>query len=198
MHAAPSAMPFVRAPHGADFAEALRRGRRRLMVAGALALLLGIVAIVVPAVASVATAIFFGWILVVAAVYHVVDACSVDHRQRMVVRLLVAALTLAAGLYLLLAPLAGTFTLTVILVLWLVAVGVARLVIGVTEVGSPGAMLLAASGALELGLGLLIAERLPSSASWAIGLIIGIDLLVSGACLIALALALGRMRQLAA
>jgi uncharacterized membrane protein HdeD (DUF308 family) len=55
-------------------AEALRRGRRRLMIAGVIALVLGFVAIVVPAVASVATAIFIGWILVIAAGFMTADA----------------------------------------------------------------------------------------------------------------------------
>jgi len=43
-----------------DLLEALRRGRKRLMIAGVLMLVLGAVAIIVPAVASVATAIFIG------------------------------------------------------------------------------------------------------------------------------------------
>jgi uncharacterized membrane protein HdeD (DUF308 family) len=171
--------------------EALRRGRRRLMVAGVLALVLGIVAIVVPAVASVATAIFIGWILVVASVFQAVDAFSVRHRGRMVLRLLIAALTFAAGLYLLVAPLSGTFTLTVMLVIWFVAVGIARLVFGLSELGVPGAGNTALIGALDLVLGILIAEKLPSSADWAIGLLVGVDLIFSGVFLIWLSRTLG-------
>src|SRR4051812_26251967 len=79
MHAAPSATSYVRAPRGSDSAEALQRGRRRLLIAGALAILLGVAAILVPAIASVTTAIFIGWVLVFAAIYHVIDAFSVEH-----------------------------------------------------------------------------------------------------------------------
>jgi uncharacterized membrane protein HdeD (DUF308 family) len=175
--------------------EALRRGRRRLMVAGVLALVLGIVAIIVPAVASVATAIFIGWILVIASVFQAVDAFSVRHRGRMVLRLLVAALTFAAGLYLLVAPLSGTFTLTVMLVIWFVAVGIARLVFGLSELGVPGAGNTALIGALDLVLGILIAEKLPSSADWAIGLLVGVDLIFSGVLLIWLARTLGAIAR---
>jgi uncharacterized membrane protein HdeD (DUF308 family) len=175
--------------------EALRRGRRRLMVAGVLALVLGIVAIAVPAVASVATAIFIGWILVIASVFQAVDAFSVRHRGRMVLRLLIAALTFAAGLYLLVAPLSGTFTLTVMLVIWFVAVGIARLVFGLSELGVPGAGNTALIGALDLVLGILIAEKLPSSADWAIGLLVGVDLIFSGVLLIWLARTLGAMAR---
>jgi len=77
------------------------------MIAGILALALGAVAIVVPAVASVGTAIFIGWILVFASGFQVADAIAVRHRGRMVLRLLLAVLTFAAGLYLLVAPLSG-------------------------------------------------------------------------------------------
>jgi uncharacterized membrane protein HdeD (DUF308 family) len=124
-----------------DPVEALRRGRRQLMIAGAIAVVLGFAAIVVPAVASVATAIFIGWILVIAGGFMTADAFSVRDGKRTAVRLLLALLTFAAGLYLVIAPLDGTFTLTVMLVLWFVAVG-----------------------ALDLLLGILIAVELPSSA----------------------------------
>jgi uncharacterized membrane protein HdeD (DUF308 family) len=199
MHVARSFSPLARPARDAPVrTDALRRGRRRLMIAGTLALLLGAGAIVVPTVASVATAVFIGWILVLGSFYQVVDAFSVDHGGRRVGRLLLAALTLAAGLYLLLAPLSGTFTLTVMLVLWFVAVGVVRMALGASEFGrDPEAGVMVLGGALELLLGLLIAERLPSSASWAIGLLVGIDLLVSGASLIGLALSVRRLERAA-
>jgi uncharacterized membrane protein HdeD (DUF308 family) len=157
------------------------------MVAGVVAIVLGIVAIVVPAVASVATAIFIGWILVLASGYLAFDAFAVRHGGRMALRLLLAVLTFAAGLYLLVAPLDGTFTLTVMLVIWFVAVGVARVVVGIAELGVPGAGMTAVIGGLDLVLGIFIAVQLPSSADWAIGLIVGIDLLFSGIFLVSLA-----------
>jgi uncharacterized membrane protein HdeD (DUF308 family) len=173
-----------------DLADALRKGRRNLMIAGVLEVILGVVAIIVPAVASVATAIFIGWVLVVASGFYAWDAFSVRHRGRMALRLILAVLTFAAGVYLLVAPLDGVFTLTVMLVIWFAATGTARLVMGLAELGTPGAGWLAASGAMSLILAILIAVQLPSSAAWAIGLLVGINLLFSGTALIALARAL--------
>jgi uncharacterized membrane protein HdeD (DUF308 family) len=177
----------------ASLPDALHRGRRRLMIAGVLFVLGGAVAILVPAVASVTTAIFIGWVLVFASVVETINAFSVEHWGRRALRLLIAALTLAAGVYLLVAPLDGTYTLTVMLVLWLVATGIARVAIGLAELPAPGAGLTALSGAIDLVLGVLIAEKLPSSASWAIGLIVGVDLLFTGSVLVALALQLKRV-----
>jgi uncharacterized membrane protein HdeD (DUF308 family) len=170
--------------------EALHKARRRLMVAGGLFLLLGAAAIVVPAVASVATAIFVGWILVVASGIQAADAIAVRHAGRMAVRLLLAVLTFGAGLYLLVAPLRGVFTLTVMLVIWFAATGTARIVFGIAERPLPGWGMTVLNGVLSLVLAVLIAERLPSSADWAIGLIVGIDLVFAGVTLIGIGRAL--------
>jgi uncharacterized membrane protein HdeD (DUF308 family) len=174
----------------ADSAEQLRRMRRRLTIAGVVSLLAGIVAIVLPNIASIATAIFVGWLLVLVAALYVVDAFSTPDQTRTTLRLLLAVLTFAAGVYLLVAPLDGTYTLTVILVIWFVAIGIARLVIGVTDYPTFEGIMLAVSGALALGLGLLLAMRLPDAASWAIGLVVGVDFVFTGALMIALARAL--------
>jgi uncharacterized membrane protein HdeD (DUF308 family) len=181
------------APLADDLTEALHRGRRRLMIAGGLAVVLGAVAIVVPAVASVATAIFIGWILILAGAYHVTDAFAAEDGGRRALRLVLALLTLVAGFYLVVAPLDGTFTLTVVLVIWFMATGTARIIVGIAERGVPGAWMTVANGALSLVLGILIAEKLPSSADWAIGLIVGIDLLFAGVTLMSLGRALRRL-----
>ena len=160
------------------------------MIAGVLATVLGIVAIVVPAVASVATAIFIGWILIIAGGLQLADAFAVPDRGRTALRAVLAVLTFAAGLYLLLAPLDGVFTLTVMLVIWFVASGVARIASGIAERGVPGAGMTFLNGLLSLALGLLVALKLPESADWAIGLLVGIDLLFAGTSLIWLSRAL--------
>ncbi len=187
MGTAPSATPYTTRATTADAAEELKRTRRWLTITGVLSLLGGVVAIVLPNVASVATAIFIGWLLVFASALDVVDAFSTREGKRIALRLLMAVLTFAAGLYLLAAPLDGTFTLTVMLVIWFVAIGVARIVIGISDRGTRGAGLLVLTGLLSLALGLLIALELPSSAAWAIGLIVGIDLAFWGAQMIAVA-----------
>jgi uncharacterized membrane protein HdeD (DUF308 family) len=170
-----------------DLLEALRHGRRRLMVAGVLMLVLGVVAIIVPAVASVATAIFIGWILVIASAFDLANALAVDHGGRKALRIVLAVITFAAGLYLIVAPLDGVFTLTVVLVIWFLAVGTARVIVAIAERGVPGWGMTLVSGAISILLGVLIAEELPSSADWAIGLIVGVDLLFSGTLLTSLA-----------
>lgn len=163
------------------------RRRVPLIVSGVLAIVGGVVALVVPAVASVGTALFIGWILIFASIAIGIHAFAVAGLGRALLRLLFALITLAAGLYLLISPLEGTFTLTVMLVIWFVALGVARVVTGLAELGVPGAGYTILSGLVSLVLAALIASELPSSADWAIGLLVGIDLLVAGASALGLA-----------
>jgi len=160
--------------------EDLRDGRRWLLISGWIAVIAGAVAIVVPAVASVATAIFIGWILLAGAVFLLVDAFAVRELGRMLLRLLLAFATGAAGLALLLAPLHGTYTLTVLLVLWFALTGTMRIFTAIAERGTPGAGWIGANGVLTLLLAILIGAHLPESSDWAIGLLVGIDFLVFG------------------
>lgn len=171
--------------------EHVKRARKWLLVAGGLAVLGGLVSIVVPAVASVTVAILVGWILVLVGVTLAVDAFSLRRtRERWGLRMLWAALTVVAGIYLIVAPLHGTLTLTVVLAAWFFTIGVLRLLAGLRERGTPGAGMVAVNGALSLLLGLLIAVSLPSSAAWAIGLLVGVDLIFYGVTALLLARAL--------
>ena len=164
--------------------------RRTPLIIGAIATIAaGIVAIIVPAVASVGIAIFTGIVLVAAGGALGLGALAAEGRRWKLLGGFGSLLTLAAGIYLLVSPLEGTFTLTVILVIWLVAVGFAQIVAGFTGRGSEGAGYTIFAGATSLVLGLLIATELPSSADWAIGLLVGIQLVAFG--LISLGRALG-------
>ncbi len=160
--------------------ESLREGRKWLLISGWLAVIAGTIAIIVPAVASVTVAIFIGWMLLLGAVFLLIDAFAVRELGRMALRLLLAFAAGAAGLGLLLAPLRGTYTLTVLLVLWFATTGVMRIAAAVAERGTPGAGWMGANGVITLLLGVLIGAKLPESSDWAIGLLVGIDFLFYG------------------
>jgi uncharacterized membrane protein HdeD (DUF308 family) len=161
--------------------EALARNWKWLLASGILAILAGAVAISVPAVASVFTATFIGWVILFSSVFMLVDAFAPPRTTgRVLLRLLYAGLFVFVGIYLLVAPLEGTLTLTFVLAVWLIALGVMRLAAALGEFHRPGAGLVALNGAASLALGVLIAVELPSSADWAIGLLVGIDFLFYG------------------
>jgi uncharacterized membrane protein HdeD (DUF308 family) len=156
----------------------IKRVRMLLLAVGILALLGGIAAIIVPIVASVTMTLFIGWMLMFYGVVSFVRALRAHAtRSTKLWRVLNAVLAFAVGFYLVVLPLNGTITLTFLLAVWFFGTGVFSLASAWEHRGVPGAGWMAFDGVLSVVLGLLIAFNLPSSAAWAIGLLVGIYLL---------------------
>jgi len=158
----------------------VRKARRWLMVSAILALLGGAAAIVVPAVATLTMTIFIGWILVYAGVVMAIHSWTQRAAGRTWERALQALLALVVGVYMVLFPGAGALSLTLLLVIWLVISGGLQLAAARQLRGLPGAGWMLFGGVLAILLAVLIALDLPSSAAWAIGLIVGVNLIFWG------------------
>ncbi|MEX2106044.1 MAG: HdeD family acid-resistance protein [Solirubrobacterales bacterium] len=168
--------------------EGLARSWKGLMFVGVVAIVVGCVAILVPAVASVGTAIFIGWILLIAGAFLVAAAFSAPSIGTVVLRLLWAALTVVVGVWLIVEPHHGTLTLTLVLGIYFLFMGLTRIAVAFAGRGQPNAGLLGLSGVAGLLIGILILVKFPSSADWAIGLLVGIDLIFAGWTLTSVAL----------
>jgi uncharacterized membrane protein HdeD (DUF308 family) len=166
----------------------LARGWKPLMVVGILAIVVGCVAIVVPAVASVGTAIFIGWILLIAGAFLVAGAFTAHSIGTVLLRLVWAALTVIVGVYLIAEPHNGTLTLTLVLGIYFLFMGLTRIAVAFAGRGQPNAGLVGLSGFAGLLIGILVLAKFPSSADWAIGLLVGIDLIFAGWTLTSVAL----------
>jgi uncharacterized membrane protein HdeD (DUF308 family) len=168
--------------------EGLAKGWKPLMAVGVIAILVGCVAIVVPAAASVGTAIFIGWILLFAGAFLVAGAFMAHSIGSVILRLIWAGLTVIVGLYLIFEPHNGTLTLTLVLGIYFLIMGVTRVTAAFLARGRPGAGLVGLSGICGLLIGILVLAKFPSSADWAIGLLVGIDLIFAGWTLVSVAL----------
>ena len=166
----------------------LARTWKALMAVGVLAILVGCIAILVPAVASVGTAIFIGWVLLIVGAFMIAAAFSAVSVGTLLLRLLWAALTVIVGLWLIVEPHNGTLTLTFVLGLYFLFMGVTRIAVAFLSRGQPNAGLLGLSGIAGLLIGVLVLVEFPSSADWAIGLLVGIDLIFAGWTLTSIAL----------
>jgi uncharacterized membrane protein HdeD (DUF308 family) len=171
--------------------EETARHWKLLLAVGILCDIVGVYSILVPIVASISVTVLVGWALLVGGIVQLVHALRRDLAWSWddAWRLLVCGLTIAAGAWILLAPLTGTVTLTVVLVAWLWAIGVLRLMAWWKMRRVEGSWITGVSGAASVILGILIWAELPSSATWAIGLLVGIELLFAGSGLIIAALA---------
>lgn len=153
---------------------------------GVLMILLGAFAVLIPNVASWGMTVLIGWIFVIGAAFLFAWSFTAPSALNVIVRIAWSVLTLGAGLFLLINPDKGAKALTLILIIYFLAAGVVRLAAAFAQRGIRGAGWLGLSGALSLIIGLIFLADYPESADWAIGLLVGIDLIFGGWTLILL------------
>jgi uncharacterized membrane protein HdeD (DUF308 family) len=152
---------------------------RWLTAMGIVFVVLGILAIIEPAVAGLAVAIFVGWFLIFGGVAHAVGAFGGGGVGRVAWQLIVAAIYIVGGMYFLTHPLLGLGTLTLFLAAILLAEAVVEIVSYVTNRGEGGSWRLV-NAIVTLLLGGMIWGHWPSSSIWAIGTLVGVNLMITG------------------
>ena len=161
-----------------------------LLVEGIVLLILGLAAIVIPPLATLSVEILFGWIFLISGIAGLITTFRMRHAPGFVWALVSAILGIVAGLVLLLRPLTGILSLTFVLIAFFIVEGVASIMFALEHKselsGRWGWML--ASGIVDLFLGAMILLGLPGSAAWALGLLVGINMVFGGSALIAMAL----------
>jgi uncharacterized membrane protein HdeD (DUF308 family) len=163
---------------------------RAFLIEGIVLLILGLFAIVIPVVATIAVEVFIGWVLLVSGVVGLISTFRMRNAPGFGWSLLSAVIAIAAGVILLAWPLSGVLSLTLILTAFLTIEGVASIMMALTHRHGFSARwaLLLVSGLVDLFLAALIFLGLPGTAAWAIGLLVGINLVFGGSTLISMAL----------
>lgn len=174
-----------------ELKEALSKNWKVLLAGGIISVVLGAIAIIIPPLASVTITILVGIILLIGAVGMVAEALSRGTTGHRIWSAILAVLYVIAGVWLLINPAEGTITLTWVLVIFFLVIGLFRLVGGIQGRGAgvPNAGWMIVNGLLSIAIAVLVLVELPSSAAWAIGLLVGIQLLFDGFMLIATAMA---------
>jgi len=161
---------------------------------GIILVLLGIIAIVVPPIATLAFTIVIGWLFLVSGIIGLITTFWARGAPGFWWSLISAIIAIAAGVVLLLWPISGTVSLTLVLIAFFVVEGTVSIMYAIEHrnqlTGQWGWMLL--SGIIDLILAGIIFAGLPGTAAWALGLLVGINMLFGGAALIAMALAARR------
>ena len=160
------------------------------LVEGILLTVLGMLAILLPAVASLAATLIFGWILLLSGGMGLVTTIRARHAPGFGWSLLSALIGLVAGVLLLARPALGTLSLTAVLIAFLMAEGVVSIFYATEHRKgfSAGWGWMLASGLLDLVLAVILLAGLPGTAVWALGVLLGVNMIVGGAALISMAL----------
>jgi uncharacterized membrane protein HdeD (DUF308 family) len=158
----------------------VKRAGRWLTVIGIVFVVLGALAIIEPAVAGLAVTIFIGWLLLFGGAAHLVGAFGGGGMGRVVWQLVLAALYIVGGLYLLTHPLLGLGTLTLWLAIILIIEAVVEVIGYFAMRGARGSAWSLVNAILTLFIGVLIWIHWPSSSVWAIGTLVGVNLMFTG------------------
>jgi uncharacterized membrane protein HdeD (DUF308 family) len=153
--------------------------------------ILGLAAMIVPPLASLAITIFLGWMFLISGIAGLVVTFWARQMPGFWWSLLSAALAVLAGGLLLARPAQGILTLTIVVGAYFLAEGVATIMYALEhrrELSGRWSWLLM-SGLMDLVIAFIIVAGLPGSAEWAIGLLVGINLVLGGASLVGMALA---------
>jgi uncharacterized membrane protein HdeD (DUF308 family) len=141
---------------------------------------LGMLAFIEPMVAGLAVAALVGWLLVAGAVTHGVSAFYSTSIGQILWQLVLAFVYFACGAYFLLNPVVGLSTLTLLLAGVLFAEAILNLVAYFTLEGEPGSGWFVVNAFITALLSALIWRQWPAASVWAIGALLGINLVMNG------------------
>jgi uncharacterized membrane protein HdeD (DUF308 family) len=174
----------------AALANSLLAHWKLFLTEGIVLVILGLAAVMLPLIATIAIAIVVGWIFLVSGVVGLVATFRMRNAPGFWWSLFSGIIGIAAGIVLLRWPLSGALSLTVILTLFLLLEGIVSIMFALEhkrELSGRWGMMLV-SGVVDLILAGMIFAGLPGTAAWAIGLLVGVNMVFGGSALIAMAL----------
>jgi uncharacterized membrane protein HdeD (DUF308 family) len=171
-------------------AQSIREHWVLFLIEGIVLVVLGILAIIVPPLATITFTLFLGWLFLISGIMGLITTFWARQAPGFWWSLLSAVLAIAAGIVLLVWPISGAISLTLLLIVFFIIEGVLSIMYALEHKkelsGRWGWML--ASGIIDLILAGIILIGLPGTAAWALGLLVGINMLFGGSALIAMAL----------
>lgn len=174
----------------------LGKSRKRLRTVGVVMLILGVLAVAFPFVTTIAFKTVIGWLFLIGAAGHFYGAWNADTPTRRSLDVIQGAVFALIGGWLAFMPTGGIITLTVLLAIAFVLHGIFETMMALWLKQFPGWKWMLASGGVSILAGILIFAELPSSATWAIGLLLGINLLSSGFGYLMVSMAMGKVTRL--
>ncbi len=156
---------------------------------GILLIIFGMVAIGSPFLAAVAVNVVIAWLIVLAGVVHVMLAFRAHGAGSVIWKLLVGLAYLCFGAYLILHPVLAVASLTLVLASLFLIEGILDIILFFKMRSLGGSSWVLVDGIITLLLGLMIYLQWPSSSAWAIGILVGVSMIISGVTRVMLSLA---------
>jgi uncharacterized membrane protein HdeD (DUF308 family) len=152
----------------------------------------GFFAMLIPFISGVAITLFFGWAMIISGVTHFIFAFKTHTKGGLIWELLIGAVYLFTGVYLILHPLDALLALTLILACYLFFEAIVEFIQYFQLRPRHGAGWLIVDGVITLILAIMIWRSWPASSIWVIGTLVGISMIFSGFSRLMLSLAAKR------
>lgn len=175
--------------------ENFRANRNLILAEGIVFLILGALAIALPALFTTAVTLLFGIILLIGGVFAAVRIANMGSYSGKWAEWLFAIALLATAILLIISPEKGALTLTAMLIAFFTIGGIAKVVISLFTRGIPNWGWVLVSGILSLALAAIIISGWPGTAIWTLGLLLGVNLFVTGFALTTMALSLKKIEH---
>jgi uncharacterized membrane protein HdeD (DUF308 family) len=175
---------------GAAVANAFRKHSTAFVVEGIILVLLGMLAIFVPLFATITVTIILGWIFLASGIMGLITTFGARQAPGFWWSLVSALIALGVGVILIAKPITGAVSLTLVLIVFFVVEGAATIMYALEhrrELSGRWEWMLV-SGIIDLVLAGIIFAGLPGTAEWALGLLVGINMVFGGMALVAIAL----------
>ena len=166
--------------------QAMKPHATALLVIAIAFLVIGSAAIIFPGIATLVVESFIGWLMIFSGILYGVFAFRVQGAWKIAGTVAMALLSIATGAILLLYPLQGIVTVTLVLAAYFIVIGVLRAIDAIRHRGANHWGWALASALASLILGVIIYLGFPGTAVWTLGLLFGIDLIFYGWSLIGL------------
>jgi uncharacterized membrane protein HdeD (DUF308 family) len=177
-------------PLRVDAARTIREHSLLFIIEGIVLVVLGLLAVLLPPLATLGVTLFLGWLFLISGIMGLIATFWARQAPGFWWSLLSAVLGIAVGLVLLASPVSGAVSLTLVLSVFFAVEGIASIMYALDHrqqlSGRWGFMLF--SGLIDLILAAMILIGLPGTAAWAIGLLVGINMIFGGSALIAMGL----------
>jgi len=169
--------------------EIVRQSSTGSILWGVLLIVAGMLAIGAPILAALAVNGLIAWLIVISGVIHITLAFRSHGAGSVIWKLLVGLAYVCFGGYILMHPLLGIASLTLILASLFLIEGILNIVLFFKMRSLRGSSWMLIDGIITLLLGAMIYAQWPSSSGWAIGILVGVSLIMSGLSRVMLSLA---------
>lgn len=161
--------------------DVIKRHSMWYLLQGALMVFAGLVALLFPVFSSVAVVLMLGWLLIFSGIFQAISLIGATNVPHFWLQLISVTLSILIGVLFVRNPGQGLITLTMLLIVFFMVGGMAKIIFALTIRPFSNWGWVFASGGIGVLLSIYLWSSLPVTAAWLLGLLVGIQLISEGA-----------------